>query len=143
MPSTCGRRSIRSRERGMVRSFRFECEVWVFRRFAHATARDWSAAAAGTETPTSAPDTDRCLAPAALLDAGTEQGDVGAGREVAQAAAQDDGPAGGLMCSSHFGRDRTDQGRPEQIVRPVLHRKDRDQPSFLAPDYDIVIHEYP
>jgi hypothetical protein len=40
--------------------------------------------------------TDRCLAPAALLDAGTEQGDVGAGREVAQAAAQDDGPAGGL-----------------------------------------------
>jgi hypothetical protein len=85
---------------------------------------------------------DRRLSPAFLLDARIEQIDVGPGREVAQPATQDDGPAAGLLCGCDFGRDRTDQGRPEQIVRPVLHREDRDQPAFLAPNYDVVVHEH-
>jgi len=85
---------------------------------------------------------DRRLAPAALLNARTEQSDVGAGGEVAQPTAQDDGPAAGLLGPGDLGRDRTDQGRAELIIRPVLHGEDRDQPSFLASNDDI-IHDHP
>src|SRR6516162_9024253 len=61
---------------------------------------------------------------------------------MAQPTVQDDGPAAGLLGPRDRVRNRADQGGPEQVVRPILHRKDRDQSPFLAPDYDI-LHNHP
>jgi hypothetical protein len=60
------------------------------------------------------------LAAATLLDARGELRDLRPGREMAQPTAQNDRSAPGIAGCGDLVGDRAEQGRAEQIVRPVL-----------------------
>ena len=74
------------------------------------------------------------LAAATLFDACAELRDIGSGREMAQPTAQNDCSAAGIAGRGDLVGDRAEQGRAEQIVRPALHRHDRNRSLLLAED---------
>src|SRR5215831_7317841 len=53
---------------------------------------------------------------------------------MAQSAAQNDCSAAGIAGRGDLVGDRAEQGRAQQIVRPVLHCQDRDRSFLLADD---------